>query len=111
MAHSKFPFIILILSGILFTTHASAQLHPEHGLHYEEPATVWDEAMPLGNGLLGALVWGDGRPLRSPRTKAAVSLASCPFTDECPAAGHNCHANNPALKEIKKGHLVACFKA
>ncbi len=23
-------------------------------------AMVWDEAMPLGNGLLGALVWGDG---------------------------------------------------
>ena len=27
-------------------------------------ALVWDEAMPLGNGLLGALVWGDGGPLR-----------------------------------------------
>jgi alpha-L-fucosidase 2 len=25
---------------------------------------VWDEALPLGNGLLGALVWGDGRPLK-----------------------------------------------
>ncbi len=37
---------------------------PEHGLHYTEPAAVWDEAMPLGNGLLGALVWGDGKPLR-----------------------------------------------
>jgi len=37
---------------------------PEHGLHYTSPATVWDEAMPLGNGLLGALVWGDGKPLR-----------------------------------------------
>ncbi len=37
---------------------------PEHGLHYTEPAMVWDEAMPLGNGLLGALVWGDGKPMR-----------------------------------------------
>ena len=35
-----------------------------HGLNYEEAATTWDEAMPLGNGLLGALVWGDGAPLR-----------------------------------------------
>ena len=25
---------------------------------------LWDEAHPLGNGLLGALVWGDGRPLK-----------------------------------------------
>ena len=35
-----------------------------HGLQYETPATVWDEAMPLGNGMLGALVWGDGKPLK-----------------------------------------------
>jgi alpha-L-fucosidase 2 len=37
---------------------------PEHGLHFERPSEVWDEAIPLGNGLLGALVWGDGKPLR-----------------------------------------------
>ncbi|MHC4567383.1 MAG: glycosyl hydrolase family 95 catalytic domain-containing protein, partial [Planctomycetota bacterium] len=36
----------------------------KHGLHYKTPAEVWDEAMPLGNGLLGALVWGDGKPLK-----------------------------------------------
>lgn len=41
-----------------------AQPLDKHGLHYDTPATVWDEAMPLGNGLLGALVWGDGAPLR-----------------------------------------------
>ncbi len=37
---------------------------PQHSLEYETPAEVWDEAMPLGNGLLGALVWGDGNPLK-----------------------------------------------
>jgi len=36
----------------------------QHDLVFEAPATVWDEAHPLGNGLLGALVWGDGSPLR-----------------------------------------------
>jgi alpha-L-fucosidase 2 len=35
-----------------------------HGLHFQTPVTVWDEALPLGNGTLGALVWGDGSPLR-----------------------------------------------
>jgi len=35
----------------------------EHGLVYDEPAATWDEAFPLGNGMLGALVWGDGAPL------------------------------------------------
>lgn len=60
----KSSFITFIFLNIIFTVHASAQPYPRHGLHYEEPATVWDEAMPLGNGLLGALVWGDGKPLR-----------------------------------------------
>ncbi len=36
----------------------------KHGLHFTTPAMVWDEALPLGNGMLGALIWGDGRPLR-----------------------------------------------
>lgn len=36
----------------------------EHGLHYDRPAMSWDEAFPLGNGLMGALVWGDGNPLK-----------------------------------------------
>ncbi|MEN6333782.1 MAG: glycoside hydrolase N-terminal domain-containing protein, partial [Phycisphaerales bacterium] len=58
------------LSAILLANISGAALcygvgpRLEHGLHYTEPATVWDEAMPLGNGLLGALVWGDGGPLR-----------------------------------------------
>ena len=35
---------------------------PEHGLRFQTPSMVWDEAIPLGNGLFGALVWGDGAP-------------------------------------------------
>lgn len=37
---------------------------PAHDLVYDTPATVWDEAFPLGNGVLGSLVWGDGAPLK-----------------------------------------------
>ncbi len=36
----------------------------KHGLHFRTPVTVWDEALPLGNATLGALVWGNGGPLR-----------------------------------------------
>lgn len=36
---------------------------PGHGLHNDTPAMSWDEALPLGNGLMGALVWGNGSPL------------------------------------------------
>lgn len=28
-------------------------------LHYQHPATCWEEVLPLGNGRLGAMVWGD----------------------------------------------------
>ena len=37
---------------------------PKHGLHFTKPVTVWDEALPLGNGVMGALVWGDGKPVK-----------------------------------------------
>jgi alpha-L-fucosidase 2 len=56
-------FAILIVSAA-FCSPVGAEPRPEHGLRYTTPALVWDEAMPLGNGLLGALVWGDGQPLR-----------------------------------------------
>jgi alpha-L-fucosidase 2 len=58
-------FSAVLLAGFSGTVPChGAGPQAKHGLHYTEPATVWDEAMPLGNGLLGALVWGDGRPLR-----------------------------------------------
>ena len=58
---------------------------PAHcDLVVEGPIRRWDEAMPLGCGLIGCLVWGDGAPLRfaldrgdlwderaAPETKAA----------------------------------------
>jgi alpha-L-fucosidase 2 len=53
-----------ILTCLAITAFAYGQPETEHGLHYKTPAMVWDEAFPLGNGLLGALVWGDGKPLR-----------------------------------------------
>jgi alpha-L-fucosidase 2 len=30
-------------------------------LQFDEPITVWDEALPLGNGQMGMLVWGEDR--------------------------------------------------
>lgn len=35
----------------------------KHNIRYEEMPTRWDEGLPLGNGLMGTLVWGDGFPL------------------------------------------------
>jgi len=36
----------------------------QHNLVFHEPIDRWDEALPLGNGLTGCLVWGNGDPIR-----------------------------------------------
>ncbi len=37
---------------------------PRHDLIFDKLAVTWDEAIPLGNGMLGALVWKKGDSLR-----------------------------------------------
>jgi alpha-L-fucosidase 2 len=52
----------------------------ELNLRLEAPIASWDEAVPLGNGLLGGLLWGEGRQLR-------LSLDRGDLWDERPAEG------------------------
>jgi len=54
---------LVLFGGMMMAANADALPFERHGLHYDNPAMVWDEAMPLGNAILGALVWGDGQPL------------------------------------------------
>lgn len=35
-----------------------------YGLHFDHIPTVWDEGIPLGNGIMGTLVWQKGENLR-----------------------------------------------
>jgi alpha-L-fucosidase 2 len=50
---------------MLMTLPAFAETAVEsYPLTLNAPSMTWDEALPLGNGLLGALVWGDGAPLK-----------------------------------------------
>lgn len=63
LANSRIVLLIMFSLGLV-CPFLHAQPQPKHGLHYGTPAMVWDEAMPLANGLLGALVWGDGKPLK-----------------------------------------------
>ena len=41
-----------------------AQPAPQHDLHFKQLATAWDEAIPLGNATVGALIWQKGNHLR-----------------------------------------------
>ncbi|MQY78292.1 MAG: hypothetical protein GH151_03735 [Bacteroidetes bacterium] len=58
----------LILAGFLFNScsrQPAISISPSgHDLYFEKLATRWDEAIPLGNGMLGALIWQKGNNLR-----------------------------------------------
>ncbi|MFV5693406.1 glycosyl hydrolase family 95 catalytic domain-containing protein [Flavobacterium sp. LT1R49] len=54
--------IASVFFGILFLVgfqNITAQTTGELKLWYDKPATIWNEALPLGNGRLGAMVFGD----------------------------------------------------
>ena len=48
----------LALLAALFA--AACTTEPQQGLvlHYDEPASLWVEALPIGNGRIGAMVYG-----------------------------------------------------
>ncbi len=52
----KSHLALLVLFLYVFLTDVNAQ--PENKLFYNEPAKKWVEALPLGNGRLGAMVYG-----------------------------------------------------
>ncbi|WP_316792176.1 glycosyl hydrolase family 95 catalytic domain-containing protein [Pedobacter frigoris] len=50
----KIIVLILLIASI---GRVTAQVSAEYNLSFPSLASKWDEAMPLGNGMLGALVW------------------------------------------------------
>ncbi|MDB6128361.1 MAG: hypothetical protein JWM35_2257 [Verrucomicrobia bacterium] len=63
------------------TVQAAALRAEAMKLTLAAPIKTWDEAVPLGNGLLGGLLWGEGGTLR-------LSLDRGDLWDERPAAGN-----------------------
>jgi alpha-L-fucosidase 2 len=59
--------IFLFLSLIcVFATHAQSTAPPDarFNLLLKAPVSSWDEAIPLGNGLMGGLLWGENNTIR-----------------------------------------------
>lgn len=55
----------LLLPFLLFFAYAgNAQPKASHNLHFTQAPVQWDEALPIGNGWLGALVWQKDDRLR-----------------------------------------------
>src|SRR5579862_8176089 len=60
-----------------FCTNLIAQVKPQHDLSFDSLAKRWDEAIPLGNGWLGALIW-------QKENKVRISLDRVDLWDDRP---------------------------
>ena len=79
----------IVLGIVLFFSCQSEKLNIDYTLWYNQPASMWEEALPIGNGRMGAMVFGNpfneciqvneeslwaGEPLNSNNPKAAQNL-------------------------------------
>ena len=55
---------VIALLGCLSASMPTPGLLEDHDLVWEKAPTRWLEGIPLANGDIGALIWGDGAPLR-----------------------------------------------
>jgi len=65
----KYIFILLFLITSLNSAFSQKKIVPKlpksiHNLRLLAPVKSWDEAIPLGNGLMGGLLWGENNSIR-----------------------------------------------
>jgi len=56
----------LLILGLLHSESATARVGAQRepfAMHLTAPIKTWDEAVPLGNGLTGGLLWGEGNTI------------------------------------------------
>ena len=70
---------IIVIAFLLITLTSNSQ-EKKHNLIFDSLPTRWDEALPIGNGMLGALVWNKDGKLR-------FSLDQAELWDERPMNG------------------------
>ncbi|RVT79847.1 glycoside hydrolase family 95 protein [Flavobacterium sufflavum] len=104
--------ILFGLSTFLVTITIQAQSKSDLKLWYNKPAAIWNEALPLGNGRLGAMVFGDPSIERlqlneetiwagSPNTNAhSKSLAALPVVRKLVFEGKFKEAQELATRDI-----------
>ena len=71
-------FLLLLFFAITLSNSAFSQVSINDNLEFDSLPKRWDEAIPLGNGMLGALVWQKDNKLR-------FSLDRADLWDERPA--------------------------
>lgn len=56
--------LLVLLTGLICVTTINAQPKSGYNLNFSQLPHRWDEALPLGNGWLGALIWQKENKLR-----------------------------------------------
>ena len=56
---NRFNSVLLVICILLFNNPLHAEKGGKLKLWYDKPASNWNEALPVGNGRLGAMVYGD----------------------------------------------------
>src|SRR5688572_2821732 len=89
---------LLLLIAIIcwFTYHVQSQPGKEHNLVFDSLAKRWDEAIPIGNGWLGALIWQRENKIR-------ISLDRVDLWDDRPMPGIDRLRFNWVVEQVKKG--------
>ena len=95
-----FLISLVLLSGCTDSSDKTASNHLT--LWYKQPAKVWDEALPVGNGRLGAMVFGNAEKERIQINEESI-WAGCPVNNNNP--GSLAH-----LPEIQKALFESRFK-
>jgi alpha-L-fucosidase 2 len=81
---------------LLLMNSAQSQPRKEHNLIFDSLAKRWDEAIPLGNGWLGALIWQKGDKLR-------MSLDRVDLWDDRPMPEIDKLKFSWVVEQVKKG--------
>jgi alpha-L-fucosidase 2 len=96
----------LLITGLVLLTGCQSPMTESRSNHltlwYEQPARVWDEALPVGNGRLGGMVFGDPVNERIQINEESI-WAGCPLNNNNP--GSLTH-----LPEIQKALFESRFR-
>jgi len=87
--------ISLFISVLIISANIFAQPKPEHNLVFDSLAKRWDEAIPLGNGWLGALIWQKSDRVR-------ISLDRIDLWDDRPMPDIDKLKFNWVIEQVKK---------
>ena len=84
--------------GLPFSKHVVFSQKKDLELWYKQPASTWTEALPIGNGRLGAMVYGE------------YTLENIQLNEESVWAGSKINNNNPEAKNHLSEIQQAIFK-